>query len=280
MLPDLDSLWDFSDVDGTETRFRDLLDAAEEADRAEILTQLARTMSLRRRFDEAHELLDQAAATMGAGSRAEVRYLLERGRSLNSAGGRHASRQVFAQAIAAAEALGDGHLLVDALHMSAIVEEPEPALELHRRAIATAEASDDPKVRKWRASVANNYAWALFDQGRLDAALHWFERARDFRAEQGQVREEQIARWCIARCLRELGRIEEALQLQSDLAAEVEEPDPYLHEELALLNQARNDREAAARHAAAALELEAQSPGSLPADRAADLARLAGNEPG
>ncbi len=46
----------------------------------------------------------------------------------------------------------------------------------------------------------------------------------------------RIARWCVARCLRSLGRVEEALAEQQALAAELEaegEVDGYVDEELA-----------------------------------------------
>lgn len=236
-MRDLDALWDFNDRELSESRFREeLQNAASEDDRAEIFTQIARTMSLRKRFDEAHELLDEAAGLMSAGSKAEVRYMLERGRTINSSGGRDASRQVFHQAVDAAKNLGDGHLIVDAMHMVAIVEDGEESLRWTRKAIEYAEASDDVKARNWRASLYNNLGWSLFDSGDLEGALELFEKARPLREERGQVREEQIARWCIARCLREMGRKEEALAMQLKLKEEVGDSDQFVNEELAALS--------------------------------------------
>jgi len=149
----LDDLWDFSDLAASEAKFRIRLTlVSDDNDRAEILTQIARTYGLRKRFDEAHELLDQAAGLMSAGSKAEVRYMLERGRAINSSGGRIASRQVFHQSVDAARKLGDGHLIVDAMHMLGIVEDGDAAMRWNLDAIAFAEASDQPKAQKWAAN--------------------------------------------------------------------------------------------------------------------------------
>lgn len=55
-LPDFDSLWDYNHPAETERRFRELLPVAtSSADRsycAQLLTQIARTLGLQRRFDE------------------------------------------------------------------------------------------------------------------------------------------------------------------------------------------------------------------------------------
>ncbi len=45
----------------------------------------------------------------------------------------------------------------------------------------------------------------------------------------------RVARWCIARCLRSLERVEEALAIQRELEqqiADIENPDGYVYEEL------------------------------------------------
>src|SRR5436190_24321514 len=95
-LPDFDTLWDYNDPAATEQRFLALLPAAEAVDdaehrayRAELLTQIARTHSLRRSFEFAHEMLDRAAALLRpeddlSAAPPRVGYLLERGRALNS----------------------------------------------------------------------------------------------------------------------------------------------------------------------------------------------------
>lgn len=253
-MSNIDSLWDFNDPEASEQRFAAALSA--EADpnmRAEILTQIARAQGLQRRFDEAHETLDEAVACLQGGSRAEVRYMLERGRVINSSGGRVASRQVFHQALETAIATGEDGLAVDAAHMIAIVEEGDKSLEWNLKAIEMAEASENPEARKWLASLYNNTAWSLFELGRLQEALEIFSKARTQRQANGQTEQERIARWCIARCLREMGQSDEATKMQIQLLEEDPESG-FVHEELAELYALNGELKASAGHAKKALE--------------------------
>lgn len=90
-FPAIDTIWDYDQPQITELKFRELLPAAERSGNqsyyTELLTQLARTLSLQRKFDDAHEILNKAAQLIGAQDMpvAEIRYLLERGRAFNSA---------------------------------------------------------------------------------------------------------------------------------------------------------------------------------------------------
>ena len=87
--PDFDSLWDYSNPEQTEIKFREILIQYPEDDPAflELLTQIARAQGLQRKFDKAHQTLDQVEKLVeGQSSRARIRYLLERGRVFNSSG--------------------------------------------------------------------------------------------------------------------------------------------------------------------------------------------------
>ena len=67
-------------------------------------------------------------------------------------------------------------------------------------------------------------------------ALHWFEIGVTLRTAERLPARIHVARWCVARCLRSLGRTEDALAMQRDLKAACEargEPDPYVDEEIA-----------------------------------------------
>ena len=59
--PDFDALWDYSHPDQTEAKFRETLLNIPEDDPAflELLTQIARAQGLQRKFDKAHQTLDQ-----------------------------------------------------------------------------------------------------------------------------------------------------------------------------------------------------------------------------
>src|SRR5438874_1416563 len=88
-LPDFDTLWDYDHPDETERDFRELLPTAEACGNTtyllELITQIARTEGLQRKFDGAHQTLDRVEAELAAELlRPRIRYLLERGRVFNS----------------------------------------------------------------------------------------------------------------------------------------------------------------------------------------------------
>jgi len=228
----IDALWNFDDPIASEGRFRAAADAADLTDRPILLTQLARALGLQGRYDEAARLLDSLS---GAEPELQVRVLLERGRVLKSRGAPGEARPLFEDALAAATDAGFEHLAVDALHMVAIVAPPAEQEALNRRALDLAAGADDPRARDWRASLLNNLGWSLFERGDHEAALGLFEDALAARIEQGKPGNIQVARWCIARALRALGRLNEALAIQQALAAEhaaAGTTDPYVQDEL------------------------------------------------
>src|ERR1051325_6375254 len=88
-LPDFTKLWNFNKPEETEMRFREILPRAEISHDtsylAQLLTQIARTQGLQRKFEEAHATLDRVEKMLTPDLKlARVRYLLERGRAFNS----------------------------------------------------------------------------------------------------------------------------------------------------------------------------------------------------
>ena len=88
--------------------------------------------------------------------------------------------------------------------------------------VTVARGSSDPAAQRWLASLANNMGWARHDAGAYDEALALFTLALAERKRQDDPARIRIARWCVARCLRSLGRTEEALAEQRALAAELD----------------------------------------------------------
>lgn len=242
MLPqdflEFDTLWDYSDPHQTELRFREILIQVPEDNLAylELLTQIARAQGLQQKFERAHQTLDQVERRLGKySSRAKVRYLLERGRVFNSSGQSDEARPYFEQALDMAVELSEDSYALDALHMLAIVAPPASALDLNLRAIQMAESSPQPKARQWLGSLYNNLGWTYHGAGEYASALEMFEKAEAARREQGRVPELRIARWCVARALRSLSRVEEALSKQMALKEEIEsagETDGFVFEEI------------------------------------------------
>jgi tetratricopeptide (TPR) repeat protein len=219
---EIDSFWEYSDPAGSEARFRAALSGAQGDERLEILTQIARTYSLRKRFAEAHRLLDEVEPQLAAaGPRARVRYRLERGRTFNSAGDAVKARALFVAAWEEARAAKIEGLAVDAAHMVAITHSGSTeAIPWNERGLALARGSSDPKAVALIPAMLNNSAWDLHDLGRFAEALPVFEDALREWTARGKPQQIRFAKWSVARCLRSLGRFREALDMQRALEKE------------------------------------------------------------
>ncbi|HET9906179.1 MAG TPA: tetratricopeptide repeat protein [Anaerolineales bacterium] len=238
-IPDFDSLWDYSQPDKTEERFRETILQIPEDDPAhlELLTQIARAQGLQRKFDRAHQTLNQVEKRLSEyPSRAKVRYLLERGRVFNSSGNPHEARLFFEQALDSAKQINEDFYAVDAIHMLAIISSPDTALALNLEAIRMAEASSQEKAQSWLGSLYNNTGWSYHDLGNYERALEIFEKGEAWQRSNQRVSQTRIATWTVARTLRSLNRIQEALSkqlsLQDELESAGEEGDGYVYEEI------------------------------------------------
>jgi hypothetical protein len=80
-----------------------------------------------------------------------------------------------------------------------------------------------------------------------------FQKALAFRETRGEPRSIRIAKWCMARVYRSLGRNDEAFEIQSRLEKEDSE-DGFISEELAELSLSRGNPQAAKRYFALAYE--------------------------
>ena len=101
-----------------------------------------------------------------------------------------------------------------------------------------ARAATDQTARDWDASLLNNLGMVHADAGDWPAALAAFEQALAARERIGDAGRTRVARWMVGWALRNLGRTEEALAVQTALKAELDavgEEDPYVDEEMALL---------------------------------------------
>lgn len=246
---DIDSFWEYADPAASEARFRSALGEARGDDRLELLTQIARTYSLRRDFSRAHSLLDEVEGQLGpAGPAPRVRYLLERGRTFNSAGDKVRAKPLFIEAWQTASTNGLDGLAVDAAHMVPIVAGGAEGAEWTRRGIELARRSNDPKARGMLPALLNNHAWNLHDAGRYAEALPVFREAEVAWLATDRQPQGRIARWSVARCLRSLGRYDEALAIQRALEQEwaaAGKADGYVFEELAELLDATGKPEQA-----------------------------------
>ncbi len=255
-------LWDFYEPAETEQKFVALIDEAKQSDNTEylpaLLSQIARTYSLRREFDSSHERLDEAESHLDNSMfTARTLVLLERGRAYNSDGKKDKALPLFRDAFYVADAAGLEDLSVDAAHMIAIAETGEKMKRWNLIAMAIAETSEDPNASRWLGSLYNNQGWTYFDEGDYNAALNLFEKGVKFRKDRGQTREWQIARWTVARTYRAQNRLDDAYKIQVKLLDEVGDDTMqlgYIHEELGEL-LLLNDDPAHTSHFAKAYEI-------------------------
>lgn len=227
-------MWDFADAAGSEARFQE---AAQQAENTGIaMTQVARALGLQQRFDEANAVLDGLPQT---DPEVGVRVSLERGRIARDRGQQAVAREHFEAAVAQARSNALDEPLVDGLHMLALVSDGSERDGLHHHALDVARASADPAARRWEASILNNMGMDRADAGDFAEALGLFEKALAARRSDGSdLARVGVARWMVAWALRNLGRTAEALELQRDLKADLLAAglsDPYVDEEIAIL---------------------------------------------
>ena len=252
---DLSSLWDFSRPDVSEQRFRAALLTASEDDALILRTQIARSLGLRRDFERAREELRAVAKELDrAGAEARTRYFLELGRSYASAAhpaelqtpqARELARSAYRQAIELARTASLDGLAIDAIHMMAFVDtDAADQLKWAGEALRIVESSTQPAARRWEASIRNNLGHALHQLGRYDEALVQLRQAVAIRERGTSAEATRTAHWMVARTLRVMGRVDEALKIQLRLEREADlagEPDRYIFEELRLLYASKGE---------------------------------------
>ncbi|MFT6398386.1 MAG: tetratricopeptide (TPR) repeat protein [Bradymonadia bacterium] len=279
MLPAIDSLWNYRDPVGTEAKFRGLLHKAntEPAYAAELRTQIARSLGLQRKFEEAHAELDAAEAVATEMALVQVRIALERGRALRSSGAPENALPHFELALKLADTGKFGFYAIDAAHMIALVCEGEDAVRWHEKALAMAEGAEDERARGWRGSLYNNLGWTYHELGRHSDALDLFIKHETILAAAGKTFNESIAKWAQGKMLRALGRLDEALTIQQELLPhperQADSSEGYTREEIAECLLAMGKTEDAKPFFARAHELLSQDDW-LVANEAARLQRL------
>lgn len=195
----LDELWLSDDPATSEARFRLELERGgpwNDSERAELTTQLARSIGLQGRFDEAAALLielDDPSTIVG------VRVLLESGRVMNRSGHPDTAAGLFRRAAEIAARAGHTFLEIDALHMLAIVDAPG-AEDWTARAVDLAEASADDRTKRWLVALHSDLGWQRLEGGDAEAALAEFTEAGRWAAAVGTDEQRQWTLEAIAEC--------------------------------------------------------------------------------
>ncbi len=240
-LPDFDAWWDYQNPDETEQKFQELLSNPEVPEHksyhCQLLTQIARTQGLQRKFEQAHQTLDQAQQLIDhPNSVGKVRYLLERGRVFRSSGNPDEARPLFFEAWELGSQIKEDFHAIDAAHMMTFVEPPEKQMEWNLKALDRVEQTDSDKAKRWAGSLYNNIGWTYHDSGEFEKALELFQKALEYMKQRQDTHRIHIAKWCVARALRSLEKIEESLEIQKlllkDIESETVTDSGYVHEEL------------------------------------------------
>ncbi|MEI7984735.1 MAG: tetratricopeptide repeat protein [Armatimonadota bacterium] len=252
MAFDAREFWDFDDPASSEIQFRNLIETSSisREEFLEVWAQIARTFSLRRDCPKCHALLDEHwDEAMESGGRPKACFELERGRAFRS--GKEVDRSIpFFQSAAQSEA---DDLKVDAMHMLAIIAEPQESIRINQEALKLALDSSSHWAQRWEGSLCNNLAWSFFEAKDFPMALGYFQQALDARIKFEQTGGIRIAIWCLGHCYRMNGNLDEALKIQLELSEL--EPDGYVSEEIGEILLAQGKDDEAMPHFAKAVEL-------------------------
>jgi tetratricopeptide (TPR) repeat protein len=239
---DFDRLWTYDQPAHSEAKFREVLEKAGASmppgRRLELLTQIARAEGLQGRFAGADATLDGVERALKDGcddATVRVRYLLERGRVLNSSGRPTEALPLFRQAFELAKHANQLGYVIDAAHMLAIAE-PTTEQQIAWNLKGIELASSDPAQTRWLVALNNNLGETYRAAGEYDKALECFRGAMDAQRRLGRD-VDRYARVDEAKMLRLLGRTSESLakiqQLQHELEAQGDREDGFVIEELA-----------------------------------------------
>ena len=235
----------------------------------ELHTQIARSLGLQGRFDEARDELSKISIVHSP--LVEIRIQLEKGRLKNSSDKRNDAKPYFLKALELAEQGHSDYYAIDAAHMLGIVSEGQESIRWNQLALQLAADSKLKRAQHWKGSLLNNLGWTYFSIGDFNTALTTFESALDFQMTVGDPIRVRIARWTVARSLRALKRYDEAFAIQNDLIQYPEQG--YVSEELGELLLALGRPDEAKSRFKRAYDLLSQSLGSDPG-QANRLARL------
>ncbi|MBB1160675.1 tetratricopeptide repeat protein [Aquariibacter albus] len=247
---DVDALWDYAQPVRTEQVFREALARAQGDEALILVTQIARTFTIRGEFANAERELEAIEPRLaGAGVEVRVRDALERGRILRGQGQGGQARPFFIRALDLARPAGLEALTADAMHSVALVEPTrEGRLAWHERTIDFAREAKDPRARKWEPAALNNMGITLNEMGRHDLALPVLQKALAIYQQQGLAPAIRGGRWLVAHTQRLSGDLEAARQgfealEKDDAAAGI--ADRYVFNELVSVYEARGDAAAA-----------------------------------
>ncbi|MGZ3709170.1 MAG: tetratricopeptide repeat protein, partial [Bdellovibrionota bacterium] len=206
----------------------------------ELTALLARSQGLQGKLDDARGNIKKAEQMLeGAESyrvSAKICFLIEKGRLMILEKIPSQARPLFAEAWQLAGNSGEDYFRIEAAQLLAAIEPQKVQKEWILKALALSETSPQPRARRCQGSLFATLGWMQFEMRQYDTALGTFQKALSCIQAEALPRKRIVAKWAIARTLRALNRVDEALEMQKDLLAEAERTnmkDGYVYEELA-----------------------------------------------
>jgi tetratricopeptide (TPR) repeat protein len=235
-LPNFDKLWNYGDPAATEAKFREIVPLAvasgDPSYHLQLMTQIARTYSLRGNFTQAHKLLDNIEKQLTPTLKlARVRYLLERGRSFNSAGTQEKAMPLFVEAYELGSTIDVMRFAIDAVHMIAIAEpDVKKQIEWNLKGIDLATAA--PSQKGWLNALYNNIGESYLKLADYTNAYTYFQKLADLQKERTGEADVYTLK-DVAKSLRLGGKAQEAVEIMQPIQLKLEHDDGWISEELA-----------------------------------------------
>jgi tetratricopeptide (TPR) repeat protein len=215
----IDALWDPEDLHASKSRFDAALAATDDPQEQVLcLSQLARIAGLEADFTQGEMLLEQAR-NIGPDAPREARLLLEKARLEREEGRSAQAATGFHQAAQRGRAAGALDVAMEALHLQA-ESAPTP---IARALVEQAESicANSPSHRRYLGPMYSTFAWALFEEGDFKAAYDIFRQDHELRRSLKTEEKRRAAGVNMAKMLRYMGRLSEALEQLQRLTVEI-----------------------------------------------------------
>ncbi len=225
-LENFDDAWSLGYPEKVEEKLKELLPQAQSLENKsiylQILSQIALAQAVQKKFNEAHATLDQAESMLTPEyDLAKARILLERGRTYQQAENIDKALKYFEKSYELSAAHNFDFHTINAAHMIAIVvKDPMAKINWNQEAIDRALKTNAVRAQAWLGSLYNNLGQNYLSINQFDRALDAFQKALKYRQKEGYKPNILVAKWAIARTLRSLGQLDEALRMQRELVKE------------------------------------------------------------
>jgi tetratricopeptide (TPR) repeat protein len=245
-----------------------------------IASQVALVKSMQQKFNEAYTTLDRAEVLLANNYvLAEIPLHFERGRVMYQEDLFVHGKVIrfdeiyekFRKSYLMSLSYKHDYDAINAAHMIAIIV-PNHAQKIswNNLAIDLTLQTKDSKAAMWLGPLYNNLGQNYFDAGKYEESLDIYQKALEFFTQNKDVSRLRVAQWTIGRCLRMLGKIDEALVMQYDTVKacnialsqkRLDMPESlfyltrgFMYEELAFLSQIKNNHNDLVMYARLALQ--------------------------